>query len=329
MTKKYFTLNQGEKIILQENNVAHDSIVYDDLIVLTTERLILVDKGLFGKIQGNNSIPFDYIRQAIGKRGNGEEELELYIAGNKQSVKFSSKTLHLASLWAMAINDRNSEYADKLGYEYYDSISYERALEQAEYELRREDELAAAQKENEISGKAIGFVGDVAKNIWKSKRFTPTGVAKSVVKATVKQNKQSFWNEVDDNSVLSEFKDTGIEMKNAFRESFGLKPIPTSKTLKKEKQDRIENRAYLIYLQQIEDAKKRFIGPEYISTDYFSTEPTVYSFDEEEFVENDEVMSTSYTVDQQIEMLSKLKSLLDAGLLTQEEFDTKKKEIIK
>ena len=34
------------------------------------------------------------------------------------------------------------------------------------------------------------------------------------------------------------------------------------------------------------------------------------------------------TFDEQIEMLTKLKSLLDAGILSQDEFDQKKKEIM-
>ena len=33
-------------------------------------------------------------------------------------------------------------------------------------------------------------------------------------------------------------------------------------------------------------------------------------------------------VDKQIEMVKKLKELLDAGIINQEEFDTKKKEIM-
>ena len=43
---------------------------------------------------------------------------------------------------------------------------------------------------------------------------------------------------------------------------------------------------------------------------------------------DDKASKSTITLDEQIEMLTKLKSLLDSGILTQEEFDKKKKEIM-
>ena len=42
----------------------------------------------------------------------------------------------------------------------------------------------------------------------------------------------------------------------------------------------------------------------------------------------DRASKPTMTFDEQIEMLTKLKSLLDAGILSQDEFDQKKKEIM-
>ena len=43
---------------------------------------------------------------------------------------------------------------------------------------------------------------------------------------------------------------------------------------------------------------------------------------------DEKASKSTITLDEQIEMLTKLKSLLDSGILTQEEFDKKKKEIM-
>ncbi len=43
---------------------------------------------------------------------------------------------------------------------------------------------------------------------------------------------------------------------------------------------------------------------------------------------DEKAMKPSLSLDEQIEALTKLKSLLDAGILSQEEFDRKKKEIM-
>lgn len=43
---------------------------------------------------------------------------------------------------------------------------------------------------------------------------------------------------------------------------------------------------------------------------------------------DDRASKPTMTFDEQIEMLTKLKSLLDAGILSQDEFDQKKKEIM-
>ena len=332
MAKEYFTLHPGERIILQKEDVAHNSMSYDDIIVLTTDRLILIDKGFFGKVQEGISVAFESISQVIGvgELELREEELELYIEGRKHSVKMGS-TPYLASLWAMAINDRFSEYADKLSYEYYNSLSFERARRQAELELQREEEQAAQKRElviqkseqvaqkNDNSSSTIDFATNVAKNLLKSKQFTPTGVVKSGVKAAEKQKRQTIRNSVIENSILGSFKNTGNEMKNILREEIEQMPLPVPEFMMTEKQQRIKRRAEQIYSQQIEEARKRFIGPEYKS----GVEAEIKSDDENKINAN-----ASYAVDQQIEMLSKLKSLLDAGILTQEEFDQKKREIL-
>jgi len=43
---------------------------------------------------------------------------------------------------------------------------------------------------------------------------------------------------------------------------------------------------------------------------------------------DEKAMKPSLSLDEQIEALTKLKSLLDAGILSQEEFDRKKQEIM-
>lgn len=151
------------------------------------------------------------------------------------------------------------------------------------------------------SGLAIARAA--AKNILKSGDLSMKGVMRSVSKAVGKQKKKDMF---------------GGEIGNEFREEFGLKTKMTY--AEKEELEELEEKRREQEIQQMKDEAIQ----EKINQQKAKIAAQKSSSVDEPRNEN----GTKMSVKDQMELLQQVKALLDAGILTQEEFEQKKKEIL-
>jgi len=303
MAKEKYTLRPGEKLLLKELNVLHGFwAAYTDELVLTTQRIIHIKRGMLNNFKGLVEYPLDEISQVIiGKAFNGTKQLEVYHRGKMENFGFQSERERALEVWSMAIADRYSENAHIFDFNYYQNFSDENI----------ENMLLDPQfGNNKSSGNGIDsrFLGEVAKNVVKSGNLTVGGVIKGAAKASGKQAKSSMFSELKDEIGLSELQDEFTEVGNEFREVFGLKRKKTQAEIKNEQMNDVFNRQKVV-------ARKAALARKNVST-VQKVKMT--------HVPGSEVAS----LEKQIEMLKKLKELVDAGILTQEEFEAKKKSIL-
>lgn len=303
MAKEKYSLGPGEKILLKESCVRHGFwAVYTDELILTTQRIIHIKRGMLNNFTGTVDYPLDEINQAIiGEASNGEKQLEVYHQGKMEDFAFQSGNERTLKVWSMAIADRFTENADVFDFNYYHSLSDENV----------ENMLVGSKVGNDESsryGIAARFLGDVAKNVVKSGNLSVGGVMKGVAKASGKQAKSGTFSGLNDELGVSELKDEFTEVGNEFRDAFGLKRKKTQAEIKEEQMNGAFNRQVVAARQAAFERKG--VSP----------------------VQKVELAPTpareAVSLEKQIEMLKKLKELVDAGILTQEEFDAKKKEIM-
>lgn len=219
----------------------------------------------------------------------------------------------------MAINDQMGPDAEYYDFNYYQSIVTEAKDTDRILELRSkaQDEMPTA------GGSEKEIAGMVAKNLIKSGDFTATGVTKAVTKAMGKQKKKGIlsgmMDEFLDDIGVRDIQDEFTEMGNEFREEFGLKPKMTYAERKeleeleeKRKKQEIQEQKNSIFQNRVTqqkamiDAKKRALGEQ----------------------KQPNINTPKMSVKEQMELLQQVKSLLDEGVLTQEEFEMKKQEIL-
>lgn len=217
----------------------------------------------------------------------------------REDFVFQSGNERTLKVWSMAIADRFTENANIYDYNYYQSLSDKNIENMLSIPQDRSDETIRANID-------VRLLKDVARNIVKSGNFTMDGVMKGVTKASNKQARKSMFSELKDELGMTELKDEFTEVGNELRESFGLKRKKTQADIKEEQMNIVFNKQ-LIATRQAAFAKRGISHVQKVKA-----VPTIESM----------------PLEKQIEMLKKLKELVDVGILTQEEFDTKKKEII-
>lgn len=321
MAKQKYALNQGEKIVYKTSCVRHGFWgAYTHTLTITNQSVILEKYGMLNNFKGIERFDYSVINQAIqGEALNGEKQLELYIGGKVEDFALQSGDENEMKTLVMAINDQMGPDADYYDFNYYQNIVTEAKDTDRILELR-----AKAQEESPVSGgSGLEIAGAAAKNLLKSGDFSAKGLTKAVTKATGKQKKKGIFSDIMDEFLddigIRDIQDEFTEMGNEFREEFGLKTKMTyaerkeleeleEKRIKQEIQ-RQKTAAFQDSVTQqkarINSQKSRAVGA---STQ--SAEPTKLS------------------VKEQMELLQQIKNLLDAGVLTQEEFEKKKQEIL-
>ena len=170
-------------------------------------------------------------------------------------------------------------------------------------------------------GSGLEFAGAVAKNLIKSGNFTPMGVTKAVAKAAVKQKKKSLFSgmmdEFLDDIGIRDIQDEFTEMGNVFREELGLKTKITHAE-RKELEELEEKRRKQEIQQQKNSTIQNRVNQQKAMIDAKKAGSTIKQAEE----------TSKMSVKEQMDLLQQIKSLLDAGVLTQEEFDKKKQEIL-
>lgn len=180
-----------------------------------------------------------------------------------------------------------------------------------------------AQDEVSVSGVLALEIAGATKNLLKSGDFSTKGVTKTATKAAGKQKKKGIFSgmmdEFLDDIGIRDLQEEFTEMENEFREEFGLKTKMAHAERKelgeleeKRRKQEIQKQKNSVFQNKVSQQKAMIDAKKNASAEPKQpvSEPTKMS------------------VKEQMELLQQVKSLLDTGVLTQEEFDKKKQEIL-
>lgn len=313
MAKQKYALNPGEKIVYKVSCVRHGFWgAYTHVLVITNHSVILEKYGMLNNFKGIERYDYTEISQAIqGEASNGEKQLELYIGGKVENFALQSGDETEMRVLLTAINDQMGADAEYFDYSYYQS-------------LKDTDRISAlkakAQVEDAPSGDALNFAGAAAKNFIKSGDFSVKGVTKAVTKASCKKKNSVFAGMMDsflDDLGVRDIQDEFTEMGNEFREEFGLPTKMTHAERKeleeleeKQRQAEIQRQRNVAFQDRVSQQKEKVDAIKGNNSDVAQES------------------SAKMSVKEQMELLQQMKALLDAGVLTQEEFEAKKREIL-
>lgn len=307
-------LNENEVFLLKTENVSRGAFgtLGNDLI-LTNQAILFVKHGMLGGIKEILRFPLNEVSQPIAEEdATGVCQLVFQFGRKRERFGFPLGTRRTTRLWVMAINDRyNSERCrhNAAYYAQFSDANIVRAAEQDSFYGRNSD----AEKD------AVTYGADMLKGITTS--YLKTGsigkaIKKQVKESAKKQLKSNISSALLNNSEIEDLQDEFTEIGNEFREAFGFRPKETNK-------DRKEKALDEAFEQQIRrvELKEREIREAAMRTE------------REESAERERDthvnQGNSIGISEQIDLLRKLKDLLDEGVLTQEEFDAKKAEIMK
>lgn len=319
MAKQKYSLNSGEMIVFKTSCVRHGFWgAYTHTLTITNQSVILEKYGMFNNFKGIERFDYSVITQAIqGEASNGEKQLELYVGGKVEDFALQSGDKIEMRVLLMAINDQMGPDAEKYDFDYYRTILLKAKEDDRILELR-----AKAQDEAPVVGSTgLGIAGAAATNLLKSGDFSVKGVTKAVAKATGKQKKKGIFSgmvdEFLDDIGIRDLQDEFTEMGNEFREEFGLKTKMTHAERKeleeleeKRRRQELEKQKNAAFQETIDQQRAARINENTVQTEMQTSD------------------SSSSLQNDTFEQLKQLKELLDMGILTQEEFDAKKKQIL-
>lgn len=312
-------LDYDEVVILKETSVAHGGVmaIYTDELVLTNKKLICVNKGMFGGTKKIYHYPLDQIKVfngvpqvQQGKLSNGTPCLDVYLVDGEEHFNFQTKNKQKIALWIEEIRKRfggNFAYSSVRM-----SSSYDEDIDEDENSSEDDDSLLGAFKEVGEEFKDVGIeladaFGIKLKKKNKSKK-TDNGKA-NVKTATILPHQ-------------------GIKCATCGKVlGAGSRFCPAcGASVRAKESEKIaqQGRICPVCGKKL-DPSLRFCTE--CGTDLsLSTKAEVLPEQEDSIAK--EGTKESLSVDKQIELLQKLKSLVDAGVISQEEFEQKKKEIL-
>ena len=328
MGKSSFQLLPDECIFLKSTNVCRGSWgVYTNDLILTNFHIILVERGIIGNVKNVSYFPLNEIAISGGNVQVilVEKNIEIYFQnGQKEIFSFGTMSDTLSRIWVLAIGDRFRNADDVYNYEYYqDLLSGIKPNTDYYYDTTKEaddDFDGEYYEENEASNGNNGFdsnfIGDVAKQVFKSGNFSVSGIAKAAKKVEKKRRKESVGKKiceaVFDDLGFTDLANDFIEMGSELCEDFGLKPKSATQRTPRNPYEHIhklqqEERELLE--KKVECARKKAEKMEAGQADTSAN-------------------SSTLSVNEQIDAVKKLKELLDAGILTEDEFNSKKREVL-
>lgn len=315
MAKQKYALNPGERIVYKASCVRHGFWgAYTHTLTITNQSVILEKYGMFDNFKGIERYDYDSINQAIqGEASNGEEQLELYIGDSVEDFALQSDENNELNVLVMAINDQMGDDADKYDYNYYKSLITEVEDTDRIIELR-----ALAEREEVKKNDAdLEFVGMAAQNFIKKGDFSTKGVKKAVTKASGKQKRKNLFSGVVDELLddigIRDLQDEFTEIGNDFREDFGFERKMTHAERK-----------------ELEELEKKRVRKE-IQDQKTAAFHDAINRRKEDSIANasgSDSESEEMSVKEQMDLLRQIKELFDAEVLTKEEFEQKKKEIL-
>ncbi len=284
-----YSLNQGERVLYRVSEVSHGFFGTFNDALTVTNFGVILEK--YGLFNQLKDIErYDYYYISQAKIGDGYKQLELYVNRKREVFEFQSADETEIRVLVTAINEQMVEGNENHDYNYYQNLR----------DAYRLATLKAKVKDKDDDDDTLKIAGKTVKNLLKSGDFSVKGVEKAVKKASRQQTRSNIFSGVMDNVLddlgFKDVQDEFIGVGNEFRESLGLSTKITNAERK-----------------EIEELEKKL----------------KYQNSRNRLDESYQSNSGKMSVKEQMDLLQQMKSLLDAGVLTQEEFDTKKQEILK
>ena len=324
MAEQRYIPGPNETIVLKKSKVKHGSWDgYLNELILTTDKVICVELNLFGDHLANFTYPLNRISQVVvGETSNGEKRLELHMDnGSVEEFSFRSDNSLQVRLWATAIEDRFED-----NNEIYDSEYYQALFDSCKDEKYENPKYFDASDVNSASGfSGKDFLEDVTANVIKSGNYTTRGVIKGVKKAAKQQTrkkKNSIIENLKEDLGYYDLVDEFTEIGNDFREELGIDPKVTHAQEKAAQEaEAFSRRVEAFKRTAAERTDKSFSAADDEGAYEIGVVTTVE-------LESPKGGVQQLSIAEQIDAVKKLKELVDTGILTEEEFSIKKKEIM-
>lgn len=312
MAKQKYPLNENEVVVYKVSCVRHGFWgIYTNTLVVTNQRVILEKLGTFGNFKGINEYYYKDIWQAIkGQASNGEDQLELYLDDRVEDFAIQGDSDKELAILVQAINDQKNLKTENNTFEYYQQLKEE--IDDRK-ELERLWELKAKAGQSTNTSNNNNAISLDLNNL------SVKGIKKQIKKAN-----KGILGEITGSLLeglgVNELQDEFTSIGNEFRKEFGLKEKITNAELKELQE--LENK---ITEKENAKAKEAFIAESMEKRKNDKASDT--SLGTEEGVAKNQTNKLN-NISVQLDALKKAKELLDEGILTQEEFDRKKKEIM-
>ncbi|WP_051656485.1 zinc ribbon domain-containing protein [Butyrivibrio sp. AE3004] len=295
-------LDYDEIVILKETSVAHGGVMamYTDELVLTNKKIICISKGMFGGTKKIYHYPLDQIKVfngmpqvRQGKYSNGTATLDVYMVDGEDQFSFQTKNKKTISTWIYEINKL-------FGIETVQGGSENGA---------DDDTVLGAFKEVGEEFKDVGR--EIAEQFgFKLKKKNTVGVNNNGNTSAANGINTGLKCSACGNPITA-----GAKFCPSCGAAIGLKK-PAEVT---------PQEIICPNCGKKLDPSLRFCTE--CGTELVASTTTEKSADTTN-ISVDVPPKGTLAVDQQIELLQKLKSLVDAGVISQEEFEAKKKEIL-
>jgi len=305
-------LDYDEVVIMKETSVAHGGVmaIYTDELVLTNKRIICLSKGVFGGTKKIYYYPLEQIKvfRGIpqvqqGKLSNGTASLDVYLIDGEEQFNFQTKNKKTISIW---IEEIRKLFGAESRYDSHGDV-----IDEDEDNYEDDDSLVGAFKE----------VGDEFKDV--GREFAEAFGFKPKKK---KKPENSNSRGGSTSKSLSTMANMGIRcpscgepisINSRFCPSCGAPiGIGNGTTIKSEQQEVV-----------CPKCGKRLDPSLKFCTECGTEIKPVSDMQTNNKDKTTEAVKENLTIEQQIELLQKLKSLVDSGVISQEEFEKKKKEI--
>lgn len=332
MAKQKYEFNHGERIIYKVACVRHGFWgAYTDTLVVTNQAVILEQYGLLNNFKGVIRYPYCEITQAIiGQALNGEKQLELYCRDMVENFAPQTADEKVLKTLALAINDQLSTDAEFYDYSYYQTIMDRSSVAEEEIEYASVTSNINDNTDERDFEMGLNFIGNVANNVLKSGNFSVKGIKNGLNKATKQQTTRSlfgaFKDEILDDFGIHDIQDIFTEIGNDFREEFDLPHKMTHEEIREMREEAEELRERQEERKEQELKRKK---EEAYNRQVEKAKQNIKDKKAEKLSKSPDNQKAKMSIADQLEALKKLKELLDANILTQEEFDNKKQEILK
>lgn len=307
-------LDYDEVVILQETNVAHGGVMagYTDELILTNKKIICIHMGIFGGKKTTYHYPLEQIKvyngmpQAqFGKLSNGNKTLSIFFLNGEEQFFFQSSNNKTIEKWI-------SEIQKLFGCEVKNSTKEKNNKKKSKYEIE-DDSILGAFKEVGNGFKEVGLGFAEAFGI-KRKSDEPN--------EAISDLSTNNGTGAKDNKVC-QYCGKALPLSAVFCTNCGTKYQQTEKKV-------VDNNRICRNC-----GSKIAVGLNFCTECGSAVEvkTNVPTADDDKNPESsaeskNEIPREKLSIDQQIELLQKLKALVDAGVLSQEEFEKKKKEIL-